>query len=548
MTLPIDDKIDVAQLEGSGDAIELADRVKYDAAQSAADRGQHLSGYETLGIIETIMTFKMAAFICLAVTFSAATDGYQISMNGNVIANAGFVSRFATETDSTGARIIAAPIFSAWNVIQSIGQIIGMTTLPFFAARFGRKSAMYLYWLFLFASVFCEAFARHWQVWLVGKLFAGIGVGSMQFTIPTYITEVSPVRIRGMMLMLYNFWFSVGSFFAPVALQVMYKKNPENYLTPVYTQFAQIGLMILIYVVIPESPAWCVSIGKDEMGRKMLARINRGVKDFDVDAQYNILVQTVAHEQQLAEEQKREKWWNIFRGVNGFRTIVSMWALLAQQFLGLGLFYSYSSYFFSSTGLEDPFLITVITNAIQLAVILLVVASVDRLGRRNICCSGLTICWICNVAVGILGVLSTTTEGKNTAFVFFCCVWIVGLQMSGSTGWGYVGETSSQRLRAHTAGFSAACTCVVGVVMGVLVPYMLNANQFNWGLKTAWFFAGLGLPFTVLAWFIIPETARRSPAELDELFERKIRPWRFHKTQTATEVAVDAQQHVVSTH
>ena len=28
--------------------------------------------------------------------------------------------------------------------------------------------------------------------------------------------------------------------------------------------------------------------------------------------------------------------------------------------------------------------------------------------------------------------------------------------------------------------------------MNVLVPYMLNENQWNWGLKTAFFYTGLG--------------------------------------------------------
>jgi hypothetical protein len=33
----------------------------------------------------------------------------------------------------------------------------------------------------------------------------------------------------------------------------------------------------------------------------------------------------------------------------------------------------------------------------------------------------------------------------------------------------------------------------------------------------------------------------RSAAELDELFERKIKPWRFHKTETATQRLVKQQ-------
>ena len=81
-----------------------------------------------------------------------------------------------------------------------------------------------------------------------------------------------------------------------------------------------------------------------------------------------------------------------------------------------------------------------------------------------------------------------------------------GLATNGATGWGYIGEVSSQRVRPYTAGFAAAVTCVAGVVMNVLVPYMTNANKWNWSLKTAWFYAGIGLPFVTGMWFLIPET------------------------------------------
>lgn len=114
------------------------------------------------------------------------------------------------------------------------------------------------------------------------------------------------------------------------------------------------------------------------------------------------------------------------------------------------------------------------------------------------------------------------------------------MQGTGATGWGFIGEISSQRLRAYTAGFAAASTCVAGVVMDVLTPYMVNTNQWDWGLKTGWFYTGVGLPFVIGIWLLIPETAKRTSSELDELFERKVKPWRFHKTETATQKAVRA--------
>ncbi len=84
----------------------------------------------------------------------------------------------------------------------------------------------------------------------------------------------------------------------------------------------------------------------------------------------------------------------------------------------------------------------------------------------------------------------------------------LGMTANGAAGWGFIGEISSQRLRPYTAGFGAACTCVIGVAMGQLTPYMVNSNKWNWGLKTAWFYAGVGLPFVVGMWLLIPETAR----------------------------------------
>jgi hypothetical protein len=37
------------------------------------------------------------------------------------------------------------------------------------------------------------------------------------------------------------------------------------------------------------------------------------------------------------------------------------------------------------------------------------------------------------------------------------------------------------------------------------------------------------------------DSTSRTSAELDELFERKVKPWRFHKTKTALQAAVESQ-------
>lgn len=100
----------------------------------------------------------------------------------------------------------------------------------------------------------------------------------------------------------------LSSFFAQIALQQLNANHPYKYLTAIYTQWAQIGIMLIIFCIIPESPVWCVSRGYEGRAKKLLARLNRGVPDYNVDHQYNLLVLLVEHERDVAAEQRREKW------------------------------------------------------------------------------------------------------------------------------------------------------------------------------------------------------------------------------------------------
>lgn len=49
--------------------------------------------------------------------------------------------------------------------------------------RFGRKFTLYLLWCVLSVSIIIECVAKTWQVWLVAKLIAGMGVGTLRESI-----------------------------------------------------------------------------------------------------------------------------------------------------------------------------------------------------------------------------------------------------------------------------------------------------------------------------------------------------------------------------
>lgn len=222
--------------------------------------------------------------------------------------------------------------------------------------------------------------------------------------------------------MCYSFWFTLGVFFANVALNSLNDSHPLDWLVPIYIQWAQVGIMILIYVFLPESPPWCVERGDLDRARKALRQLNYGVKNYNLEQQLQGLILAAEHEKVVAIEQKREHWHAIFRGTDGLRTIIALWTNLSQQFIGLTLFTNFGTYFFQQAGLDDPFLVTVITSSINIAATIIIIFSVDRIGRRLIACCATTLAWASCVVIGILGVVPSV-KATNYVFILFACLW-----------------------------------------------------------------------------------------------------------------------------
>lgn len=61
------------------------------------------------------------------------------------------------------------------------------------------------------------------------------------------------------------------------------------------------------------------------------------------------------------------------------------------------------------------------------------------------------------------------------------------------------------------------------------MPKMLGRNEWNWGGKTGFFWAGACFLLAVWTFFRLPEPKDRTYGELDVLFENKVSARKFHK-------------------
>jgi hypothetical protein len=102
--------------------------------------------------------------------------------------------------------------------------------------------------------------------------------------------------------------------------------------------------------------------------------------------------------------------------------VPSLDAMIVIRGLELSLFGTYGSYFFGQAGIKDPFKITAITSSIQIASVICTVLAADLVGRRRIACCATTLCWVSDVAIGIIGVVPQH-QASIPIFLVFACLW-----------------------------------------------------------------------------------------------------------------------------
>ncbi|KAF1955372.1 MFS general substrate transporter [Byssothecium circinans] len=385
--------------------------------------------------------------------------------------------------------------------------------------RIGRKATLYVLWILLAASLIIETLVKDWKQWTGAKILAGIDVGAIQSTLPVYVTEWSPANIRGAIVLVYGFWSSFGKFLPPLVLLLCQNADPLDYKTPILTQWAFLGIML---------PHISPLVTCTTKARQPFRRVNGGIPGYDVDVEYDIIKNTILEEQHTSEDTDTggfrgviRSYIDCFKGSDLMRTLGSTLPICAQQLTGLSFLDTYASLFFKQSGFNNAFLITIIMAIISLITATCLILATDRFGRRLVVLGAAILCSLALLLVGILGQVEKTKPLQD--FLIFCgCLWSLGNNALGQLGWAFVGEVSSQRLRARTAGLGAGMSVVFGLTFNTAVPVMIDTEGANWGYNTAWLFFAIGSLICIMIYYYVPEPSQRNYAEMDEMYNKKI--------------------------
>lgn len=154
----------------------------------------------------------------------------------------------------------------------------------------------------------------------------------------------------------------------------------------------------------------------------------------------------------------------------------------------------------------------------------------QRFGRRTIHFSGSCTLFAILICVGAASFAKTKASNWAIGAILIAFVFVYDFTI-GPVTYSIVSEMSSTRLKAKTIVLARALYNISNIVVNVLTNYQLGELNWNWGARTAFFWAATCGLVVVWAFFRLPEPKGRTYGELDLLFEQRVSARKFASTQ-----------------
>ncbi|KAH9978316.1 MFS monosaccharide transporter [Russula compacta] len=407
--------------------------------------------------------------------------------------------------------------------ILSAGTFFGALLAAPFADILGRKWGTVASCLVFSIGIALQTAATELALFVVGRVFAGLGVGLVSTLVPMYQSECSPKWIRGAVVGLYQWAIAIGILFSNIINNATKNRpNHSSYRIPVAIQFVWAAVLAGGMAILPESPRWLIKKHRDADAARALSRlISLPVDDPEILSELEEIRLNLKHEEELGAS----SYLDCFRSSDNrirFRTLSGIFLQAWQQLTGINFIFYYGTTFFSNAGIRSPYIISIVTSTVNVVMTLPGIWGVERFGRRRLLLVGAVGMTICEYFIAII-----VCRGRSPLLLH----WLLSSTW-GPITWVITGEIFPLRVRAKAMSLSVASNWLwnfgIGYASGYLLlhlPYMVDSGPGNLNLGTKVFYIWGTTCFCCIlfAYFCIPETKGLSLEQIDLLY-RNVAP------------------------
>jgi sugar porter (SP) family MFS transporter len=408
--------------------------------------------------------------------------------------------------------------------ILSAGTFFGALLGAPAADILGRKYGIIAACLVFSIGVAMQTASTTIPLFVVGRVFAGFGVGLVSCLVPMYQSECAPKWIRGAVVGMYQWAITIGILLAAVINNAtQFREDHSSYRIPIAVQFIWAVILSAGMLYLPESPRWLIKRGKDKDAAKALGRLlSLPPDDPAVEMELDDIRANLEQEQKVGESTYLDCFKN---GPNkiALRTLTGIFIQAWQQLTGINFIFYFGTSFFQNAGISKPFLITIATNVVNVFMTLPGIYGIERFGRRRLLLVGAAGMCICEFLVAIIGVtISTQNTGGQKGLIALVCIYIAFFASTwGPIAWVVTGEIFPLNVRAKAMSLSVASNWLWNFGIGYATPYLVNDVPGSAGLKSNVFFIWGSTCFCciIFTYFCIPETKGLSLEQIDVMYQ-----------------------------
>lgn len=393
-----------------------------------------------------------------------------------------------------------------------IGAVFGAAVGGKISDRYGRRTVLMITAVIFIIAPLGMAFAPNTETLFIFRLVVGLGAGLAAVTLPVYLSEIAPARIRGKVTAFYALAI-VGGQFIGFLIGVAFS-GMESWRWMLGLSIVPSILFALGLLVVWETPRWLVKHGRENEARNILHY------DRTPDEAQRELDEI--HAIQRAEEEFP---------ASGLKALMQPWVkpillvglglALFQQVMGINAIMYYAPTTLQNVGFSDEGAIAsnLIIGVMNILAVTVALLYADRLGRRPLL---------------LIGAIGTTLSLAVLAGA--------NLLLPEPDGMGPVGIITLSAMAIYVFLFQASWGAIVWVMLGEIFPLGIRALAMGVATTALWFgngivslffspileavgvgylyvgFAVICLLAYIFTWAKIPETKGRSLEQIEERF------------------------------
>jgi SP family general alpha glucoside:H+ symporter-like MFS transporter len=318
-----------------------------------------------------------------------------------------------------------------------------------------------------FAAITIEFISTTPEMFFGGKFLNGFVVGALASVTVTYIGEVAPFALRGMLTCLTALAYTLGPLTVALIVNTTgVYTNRWAYRSIFCAQFGFAAIAAILVPFMPESPTWLVS--KDRQEHALKALLGLGYKG---EAGAKRLANINNTLEQVRKETEGVTYLECFRKSNLRRTIISIAPLSIQALSGVAFAASYFTYYCQLVGFsnEMSFKLQIVQQVLSLFGNVMSWYLVDRVGRRNLTFWGLVILTVILFIMAGCAVAGSIPALKGAVSMILIYCWWYNVTI-GATAFTILCETSTSRLRVKTIAIGLALQNALQTMWSFVLP------------------------------------------------------------------------------